>query len=82
VRPLFLWEEKMKKANLVIRSHAYKSGVYLYEVAAKLGMNDGNFSRLLRFELPEKKKAEVLTLIDRLAKDKNHVATEIRRMHD
>ena len=41
----------MRKANIEIRTQASKAGVYLYQVAAKIGMNDGNFSRLLRFEL-------------------------------
>ncbi|MBP2659699.1 MAG: hypothetical protein H6Q69_2731 [Firmicutes bacterium] len=56
------------KANNDIRLCASTSGVYLYEVASKLGMNDGNFSRLLRFELPEEKKAEIMAIIDGLIK--------------
>lgn len=59
----------MRKANLDIRVHASKSGVYLYEVARRLGLNDGNFSRLLRFELPPEKKSEILMIIDDITKE-------------
>jgi len=64
----------MRKANIEIRTQASKVGVYLYEVAAKLGMNDGNFSRLLRFELSENKKAEILSIIKEVAREQKNDA--------
>ena len=48
----------VQKANMEIRNLARNSGVKLWEVAARLGINDGNFSRKLRFELPENKKSD------------------------
>jgi len=64
----------MRKANIEIRTQASKAGVYLYEVAAKIGMNDGNFSRLLRFELSENKKAEILSIIKEVAREQTNDA--------
>ena len=56
----------MRKNNEDVRSHANQSGVYLYEIAAELKMTDGNFSRLLRFELPFAKKEEIFSIIAKL----------------
>lgn len=64
----------MRKANIEIRAQARKAGVYLYKVAAKIGMNDGNFSRLLRFELSESKKAEILSIIKEVAREQRNDA--------
>lgn len=59
----------MRKANEDIKKYARESGVFLYQLAHKLGMNDGNFSRMLRFEIPEPKKTEILSIINSLAKE-------------
>ena len=53
--------------NKEIRSAAKNAGVRLWEVAAAYGINDGNFSRRLRRELPEDEQQEILEIIDRLA---------------
>lgn len=53
--------------NKDIREYAKKNGVPLWKIAMKLGINDGNFSRKLRVELPETKKAEIKEIIDELA---------------
>lgn len=58
------------KANMDIRNAAKKAGVLLWEVAADYGINDGNFSRKLRQELPEEDKDKILAIIDRLAQEK------------
>ena len=44
-----------------------KNGVPMWKIAMKLGINDGHFSRKLRVELPETKKAEIKAIIDELA---------------
>lgn len=54
--------------NKDIREYAKKHGVKLWQIAGRLCINDGNFSRKLRFELPEEKKAEIIAIIDELAK--------------
>ncbi len=53
--------------NEDIREYAKNNGVPLFRIALKLGINDGNFSRKLRVELSEEKKAEIKTIIDELA---------------
>lgn len=55
--------------NQEIREYAKKCGVCLWRIAERLGMNDGNFSRKLRRELPESERAKVLAIIDELAKE-------------
>ena len=53
--------------NKDIREYAEKHNVRLWQIASKLGINDGNFSRKLRTELSEDKKAEIKAIIDELA---------------
>ncbi len=53
--------------NKDIREYAKENGVPLWKIAMKLGINDGNFSRKLRVELSESKKAEIKEIIDNLA---------------
>jgi hypothetical protein len=55
-------------ANEDIKMSISEAGVYFYEIAELLGMNDGNFSRLLRSELSEEKKSEIQDIIESLAK--------------
>lgn len=56
--------------NKVIREHAAQKGVRLWQIATRLGINDGNFSRKLRQELPQEEKEKILAIIDRLAQEK------------
>jgi hypothetical protein len=51
-------------ANEDIKMRISKADVFFYEIAARLGMNDGNFSRLLRNELSEVRKDEVYAIIE------------------
>ena len=44
------------RANTEIREKAKQAGVCLWEVAEEYGMNDGNLSRNLRFELSQEEK--------------------------
>lgn len=59
--------------NKEVREHATKQGVKLWQIAAVLGINDGNFSRKLRRELPDQEKEKILAIIDRLAQEKLEV---------
>lgn len=54
--------------NKDIREYAAKHGVRLWQIAAQLGINDGNFSRKLRKELPQEEREKILAIIDDLAK--------------
>ena len=65
-----LGKETQKMHNTEIRSAAKKAGVRLWEVAAAYGINDGNFSRKLRKELPQGEKEKIFAIIDQLAQKK------------
>lgn len=53
--------------NKDVREYAKIHSVKLWQIANKLHINDGNFSRKLRTELTEDKKAEIFKIIDELA---------------
>lgn len=57
----------MSKKNLDIREYARNKGISFWRIAEKYGMADSNFSRMLRHELPEDKKAQIKAIIDELA---------------
>lgn len=50
-------------ANQDIRTAATSAGVNLWQIADRLGINDGNFCRKLRKELDDKEKAEIMEII-------------------
>ena len=50
--------------NQIIRETAFSKGVRLWEIAEKLGINDGNFSRKLRRELPPEEVDRILLIIE------------------
>lgn len=60
----------MLKANQDIRERAKDKGVFLWQIAAELGMHDSNYSRLLRKELSPDQKAQVFGIIEKLAREK------------
>lgn len=55
--------------NFEIRDAAQKAGVRLWQVAEEYGVNDGNFSRRLRKELPTEEKEKIMGIIEQLAKE-------------
>ena len=57
--------------NTDIRQAAKAAGIKLYQVAAEIGLNDGNFSRRLRYELPDTEKQKIFEIIGRLAAERN-----------
>ncbi len=52
--------------NLDIRQEAKTAGIKLWQIAEGLGINDGNFSRRLRRELPEEEKTRIRSIIEEL----------------
>lgn len=56
--------------NNDIRKEAKKNGIFLYEIAKKLNINDGNFSRKLRYELATEEKEKILKIIEKLKKER------------
>ena len=57
--------------NTRIRQAAKDSGVMLWQIAERLGMNDGNFSRKLRRELPEVDQKKILFIIEEIKEAQN-----------
>ena len=55
--------------NKEIRGAAKQAGVCLWQIAERLGVNDGNFSRKLRRELSDCDRARVMEIIAELAKE-------------
>jgi len=49
--------------NVDIRNEVREAGVKLWQVAEQLGMSDSGFSRFLRHELPDPKKAQIRKII-------------------
>ena len=60
------------KLNSEIREKAKGRGVKLWEIAEVLKINDGNFSRKLRKELPPTEKQAILNIIDEIADKKEN----------
>lgn len=61
-------------SNTDIRSAAKQAGVCLWQIAERIGINDGNFSRKLRMELPQEEKARILQIINDIASEKEGCA--------
>lgn len=59
----------MSRANRDIRLAAAGAGVYLWQIAKELNLQDSNFSRKLRQELSPDEKSEILQIIKRLQKE-------------
>lgn len=57
-------------ANKEIRDAAKEAGICLWQVAEKLGVSDGNFSRKLRRELPPAEREKVMNIIRELSQEK------------
>lgn len=56
-----------------IREAAVKAKVRLWQIAQALDINDGNFSRKLRKELPGEEKEKILGIIAQLSKENREV---------
>ena len=66
----------MNRANAEIREAVAPNGFKLWELAAALGINDGNLSRKLRTELPPSEKRhlyEVIAAMKAQREGQNHV---------
>ena len=56
--------------NVDIRKAAKEAKVNLWEIAEVYGINDGNFSRKLRRELPESEKQKIFEIIEQIRREK------------
>lgn len=57
----------MSTANSDIKSAAKAAGIYLYNIADRLGVSENTMTRLLRRELPAEKKEQIKGIIAELA---------------
>ena len=57
--------------NMKIREAIRKNNLRYWEIAEKLNLNDGNFSRLLRKELIDEKQKEILKIINELKEEQS-----------
>lgn len=62
----------MKKFNQEIRNGILKNNLRYWQIAEKLHINDGNFSRLLRKELTKEKKDEIYEIIKILKEEQKN----------
>ncbi|MBC6012732.1 hypothetical protein [Holdemanella hominis] len=56
--------------NNDIRMMARNQDVRLWQIADKLNMQDSNFSKMLRKELPSEKKEHIYKIINEIAKER------------
>lgn len=61
---------RQNTANEDLREYAREKGVYLWEIAYKMGIHDTNFSKKLRTVLPIEESSKILYIIDQIAKEK------------
>lgn len=59
--------------NRDIRNAAKEAHVFLWQIADRLKINDGNFSRKLRKELSAGEKEKIMTIIEELAQERREV---------
>lgn len=60
-------------SNLEIRTAAKRAGIRLWQIAEAYGVNDGNFSRKLRKELPAEEAKKIMEIIERLTQERREV---------
>ena len=60
----------MSNVNQDIKNAIKQTNLKFWQVGMALGMNDGNFSRLLRRELTKEKKEKIFKIIE-LLKEEN-----------
>lgn len=62
--------------NNDIREMARNHGVRLWQIASKLNMQDSNFSKMLRTELPNEKKENIIKIIKEIVKEREFNTTK------
>lgn len=62
--------------NNDIRVMARNNGIRLWQIANKLNMQDSNFSKMLRTELPNEKKEKIRNIIKEIVKERDLNTTE------
>ena len=60
----------MKTANEKLKAYAKEREVFLWQIAERLSLQDSNFSKKLRRELPEEERERILAIIDQIAAER------------
>ena len=56
--------------NDIIKNAARKARVPLWEVAERMGVSESTMTRMMRRELPEEKKSELVDVIQEVARER------------
>lgn len=57
----------MNQANVDIKALAKSKGIYMWQIAERYGLHEGNFSRLLRHPLSASDRDKIISIINKLA---------------
>ena len=60
----------MKTANEKLKVYAKEREVFLWQIAERLSLQDSNFSKKLRRELPAEERKRILEIIDQIAAER------------
>ena len=60
-------KKKTNRANADIREAAHQKGVYIWEIAAKLGVSEAALFKWLRVELEPERRQQILEVIEELS---------------
>ena len=74
---LYHMTDRKRYDNRPLRMAISASGAFMYEVAARLGVDESTFFRWLRWELPEGRKAAILRAAQDLAADHGRTAADV-----
>lgn len=61
--------KKMRKPNQDIRDKIQSSAIFSWMVAARYGVNDTNFSKLLRKDLSQETRRQIYQIIEELKQE-------------
>lgn len=57
--------------NVSFRAYVKEKDVKYWQIAERVGLNDGNFSRMLRHELPLDKLADLKKIVDDIVAERD-----------
>ena len=60
----------MTTNNAEIRTAAKNAGVYLYQIAAELGVSEPTMTRKMRYKMSENEKSKILSVIEKVCSDR------------
>ncbi|MDV6378222.1 hypothetical protein ORD22_08170 [Sporosarcina sp. GW1-11] len=61
----------MTKANTDVRSHLKQSDIFIWEVAKELGIHESSLYRLLRTEMTNEQKQQIIDVVTKIQKERS-----------